>query len=222
MFDPMLDDAGSAATAAHRFPPVQGKDHRELDGMGFAGSFPSMGGDIERRTIATQLADRIEREIRANVWADELPGKRTLADRYDVNVKTAASAIDLLCRRGLLGPACAGRGRAILPPPETRPARRKRGGKRLLVIQQSGGDLNLEDHALAQQMAACWEKLEGEVAWMSVDFPHCKSPGPLLDALIQRHAPHALLLLSPWLAPGQQWQQVCKRLQQARSNGHMH
>lgn len=156
-----------------------------------------MGGDIERRTISAQLADRIEREIRTGVWTDELPGKRTLADRYGVNVKTAAAAIDLLGGRSLLGPVRAGRGRVILPPPETSRGLRKRGGKRLLVIHQTGGDLNLEDYGLAQLMAACWEKHEGEVAWTSVDFPHCKSPGPLLDSLIQRHAPHALLLLSP-------------------------
>jgi len=171
-------------------------DHLVLDGSPFRGRFHFMGGDIERRSIAVQLADRIEREIRAGVWADELPGKRTLSERYGVNVKTAASAIDLLGQRALLGPARAGRGRAILPAPETAGARKKRGGKRLLVIHRTGGDLNLEDYGLTQQMAACWEKHEGEVAWTSVDFPHCKSPGPLLDALIQRHSPHALLLLS--------------------------
>jgi hypothetical protein len=172
-------------------------DHLVLDGSSFRGRFRPMGGEIERRSIAAQLADRIEREIRTSVWADELPGKRTLADRYGVNVKTAASAIDLLCRRGLLGPARAGMGRAILPSSEISGARKKRGGKRLLVIHQSGGGLNLEDYGLGQLMAGCWEKHEGEVAWTSVDFPHCKSPGPLLDLLIQRHGPHALLLLSP-------------------------
>ncbi len=157
---------------------------------------PGVQGRIERRGIAVQLADRIESEIRTSVWTGRLPGKRTLAGRYGFNVKTVAAAIALLEQRGFLEPARAGRGRAIQLP---RPGGRLHGGaaeQRLLVIHPSGGCVNLGDLELVRAMAERWEKLQGEVAWAGVDFPRCKSPGPLLDALIQRHSPDALLMLS--------------------------
>jgi hypothetical protein len=176
---------------------IQEWDQQGLDTDQFHARLPSMGGRIERRTVAAQLANQIEREIRAGAWVDDLPGKRTLADRFTVNVKTAAAAIDLLECRGLVGPARAGKSRAILPPPAGADRGSKRKGERLLIIHQSDGGLNLDDHELIRQMASVWEKVEGEVVWAAVDFPRCKSPDSQLETLIERHLPHALLLLSP-------------------------
>ena len=176
-----------------------------------------MQGKIERRGIAVQLADRIESEIRASVWSGELPGKRTLAGRYGFNVKTVAAAIALLEQRGSVGPARVGVGRAI-----HRSHQVLRGGglaveKRLLLIQQSGGSVNLGDHELVRSMANRWEKLPGEVAWAGVDFPRCKSPGPLLDALIKRHSPDALLMLGA----GEGWhREAAARLPFYMAGGH--
>lgn len=156
-----------------------------------------MSGDIERRTITTQLADRIEAEVRSGKWTGEIPGKRVLAERYGVNVKTCAAAITILEQRGLIGPASAGRSREILAFSASRMPGAFSDASRLLVIEQSGGMLNIEDHHLARRMAELWEKLDGEVVWATVDFPRCKSPGPQLDVLIRRHRPNALLLFSP-------------------------
>ncbi|MES2924689.1 MAG: substrate-binding domain-containing protein [Verrucomicrobiota bacterium] len=156
-----------------------------------------MSGDIERRTIAAQLADRIERAIHADTWQGELPGKRTLAERYGINVKTSAAAIDLLEQRGLIGAARAGKGREILPRPKSRKPRGKQSDKRLMVIHQAGGVLNIEDYHLLQRMGDIWLRGHGAVAWATVDFPRCKSPGSQLDALIKRHSADALLMLMP-------------------------
>lgn len=156
-----------------------------------------MSGGIERRSIAAQLADRIESEIRAGTWQGELPGKRMLAERYGVNVKTGAAAMDLLEQRGLLGPATAGRGREILAPRKSRGPRKQESGKRLLIIHQATGLLSIEDFQLLHRMGDTWERSHGEVVWARVDYPRCKRPGPLLDSLIKRHAADALLLYVP-------------------------
>ena len=55
-----------------------------------------MKDSIERRSIAARLADRVEEEIRAGTWKVKLPGKRTLAERFGVNVKTCTGAMILL------------------------------------------------------------------------------------------------------------------------------
>lgn len=62
---------------------------------------------IERRSLAVQIADRIGEEIGTGTWTADLPGKRTLAERYGVNAKTCAEALCLLERRdmGRLVPA---------------------------------------------------------------------------------------------------------------------
>ncbi len=156
-----------------------------------------MSREIERRTLAAQLADRIQQEICSGTWLGELPGKRTLALRYGVNVKTGAAAIDLLEHRSLIGPATAGRGRAILPVSRTVTTPEKKSVRRLLIIFRSNGVLSFDDHKLLQRMGELWSRTHGDIAWAAVDFPRCKSPGPQLDALIKRHAPDALLLHVP-------------------------
>lgn len=153
--------------------------------------------EIERRTFAVQLADRIEREILAGTWLHELPGKRSLALRYGVNVKTAAVSIGLLEHRGLIAPASAGKGRAIQLASETPIAPATKSASRLLIVFRSNGFLSFDDHRLLQRMGELWSRTHGDVAWAGVDFHRCKSPGPQLDALIKRHSPDALLLHMP-------------------------
>jgi DNA-binding transcriptional regulator YhcF (GntR family) len=187
----------AAATAWRVFRMVHQMDHLGLDGSRISGRIASMKGDIERRSIAAQLADRIEREIHAGTWRGELPGKRTLADRYGVNVKTAAAAMELLGQRGLLGPAGAGRGREILSRSKIRVTRRQQSEKRLLIIRQATGPLGIEDFQMLHRMGDAWQLSHGQVAWAGVDYPRCKCPGRLLDSLIKRHAADALLLCVP-------------------------
>jgi len=184
-------------TAEPGFRMIHLVDHLVLDGSPIGGRIAPMSGDIERRSIAAQLADRIEREIRDGTWQGELPGKRTLADRYGVNVKTGAAAMDLMEQRGLLGPATAGRGREILTPRKSRAMRKQESAQRLLIIHQAAGLLSIEDFQLLHRMGDTWERSHGEVIWARVDYPRCKRPGPLLDSLIKRHAADALLLYVP-------------------------
>lgn len=156
-----------------------------------------MSGEIERRTITTQLADQIEREIRSGTWQDRLPGKRTLAARYAVNVKTCAAAIDLLEHRELLGPAAAGNGRVILAMPKDEPERNKAAAKRLLIIHAAAGHLSVEAFQLLHRMESAWKQIHGDTVWAAVDYARCKHPGPVLDSQIRRHAADALLLYVP-------------------------
>lgn len=106
----------------------------------------TMSNSIERRTLAVQIADQIGEDIRLGTWMTGLPGKRTLAEHFRVNVKTCAEALRLLEDRGMVGPAHAGRGRRI---PES--ARRRKGAdaaksrKGLLLTHQSGTTLNHEE-----------------------------------------------------------------------------
>ncbi|RYD64761.1 MAG: GntR family transcriptional regulator [Verrucomicrobiaceae bacterium] len=201
MIDSQTDDTifglDAGATAGFTIQVVHAMDHQVMDGLRTAVIVPGMSGNIERRSIAAQLADRIEQEIRAGTWKAELPGKRTLADRHGVNVKTCAAAIELLAQRDLIGPATVGKGRTILPQPKSRKSKGRLSDKRLLVIHQSGGVINVEDYHLLQRMCDIWTRSHGEVGWAVVDFPRCKSPGPQLDVLIKRHSADALLMLMP-------------------------
>lgn len=168
-----------------------------LDGGKDRGHLFPMREKIERRSLAVQLSEQLEKEIRTGTWKGVLPGKRTLAERYGVNVKTCATAMDLLARRDVIGPAVVGRGRLILPNTGFRRIDQKRGEKRLLVLHQAGGAVNVADYHLLQSMSELWDRSCGRTAWATVDFPRCKSPGPRLDALVKRHSADALLLLTP-------------------------
>ena len=152
---------------------------------------------IERRSVAAQLAERIEREIHAGTWRDELPGKRTLAGRYEVNVKTAAAAVEILERWGRIAPGNIGKKRRILSGTEAGTEAQESTSKRLLIIHQSAGVLNAEDFKLLQRMAEIWGRVHGSTVWAGVDFPRSKSPGRTLETLIARHAAHAMLLHMP-------------------------
>lgn len=156
-----------------------------------------MSREIERRTFAAQLADRIEREICSGMWQKELPGKRSLAVRYGLNVKTGAAALSLLEQRGLIGPATVGKGRSILHVNEIQEPAAHKSASRLLIIFRSNGILSFDDHHLLQRAGELWARTHGDVAWAGVDFLRCKSPGPQLDSLIKRHSPDALLLHLP-------------------------
>lgn len=151
---------------------------------------------IERRSIAAQLADWIRTDILAGTWPDFLPGKRTLAARFGVNVKTCASAIELLEGRGVIGGGEAGRRRRILHSQLMVRRNAPALGQRLLIVHQSG-TMNLGDYQLLQRMGSVWEKASGESIWAAVDYPRCKQPKLRLEALIARHRPDALLFHMP-------------------------
>ncbi len=154
---------------------------------------------IERRSLAVQIADRIGEEIVTGTWTADLPGKRTLAERYGVNAKTCAEALCLLERRGIVSPSHAGKGRRILAPALAEVASgtaKSRMG--LLLVHQSGTTFNHEEIQLLQRIGEAWSKVHGEMAWAGVDYARCKRPGAALDTLIKRHAPGALLLHMPW------------------------
>jgi DNA-binding transcriptional regulator YhcF (GntR family) len=158
-----------------------------------------MGKSIERRSLAVQIADRIGEEIRAGTWTADLPGKRTLAERYGVNCKTCAKALCLLESRGLVGPAHAGTGRRILYSPQKLKSSGDAGSRiGLLLIHQSETTLNHEEIQLLQRIGGAWSKVHGEMTWAGVDYARCRRPGRVLDTLIKRHAPGALLLHMPW------------------------
>ena len=48
------------------------------------------------------IADELKRRIEAGIYSDFLPDTATLADEFDVNIKTMAKAINRLVREGLL------------------------------------------------------------------------------------------------------------------------
>ena len=48
------------------------------------------------------IADELKRRIEAGIYSDFLPDTATLADEFNVNIKTMAKAINRLVREGLL------------------------------------------------------------------------------------------------------------------------
>lgn len=173
-------------------------DHFVLDRMTGCAKRGGMSEGIERRTIAVQLADRIEDEIREGTWVARLPGKRTLAKRFSVNIKTCASALELLEQRGVIGPGCAGQMRRI---PDTRKQSRRpaKSNRVLLILHQTDAALAYDDVLLFRKMGEIWSKTHGQALWIGVDYPRYRRPGPLLEKLIQRHSASALMLHMCWV-----------------------
>jgi DNA-binding transcriptional regulator YhcF (GntR family) len=180
-----------------RFVMVHLGDHFGLDGREVPVKDPPMKDEIERRTITVQLADRIAEAIDSGTWADRLPGKRTLAKLYGVNIKTCAAAMALLEKRCLISPGSAGRERVILSKPPKKKAI-SRSNRVLLLLHQADAALNLEDIQLFRRMSEIWSKIHGDVFWVGVDYPRYRRPGPMLDKLIQRHSASALMLHMSW------------------------
>ncbi|MES2924679.1 MAG: substrate-binding domain-containing protein [Verrucomicrobiota bacterium] len=144
----------------------------------------------------------MEKEIRNGIWQGELPGKRTLAERFRVNVKTCTGAMVLLEQRGFVGPASAGKGRQILATSKGKKKVSYARGMRLLILHPTTGVLSTEDFKLLQGMVGVWERNHGEAIWAQVDYTRCKDPGPVLDALIARHAVDAFLFFVPQITWG--------------------
>lgn len=162
---------------------------------------------IERRSVAAQIATQIEVAISQGKWAGELPGKRTLAQEFGVNVKTCAVAISILESRGVIGPAYTGRSRSILQSKRSHPFHAAAGSghlqnRRLLLLHPSSSTLSSEDSSLLHTFDKLWQHDGGEVTWSAVDYERHKNPGGILRKLQQRHSAHAMLLYAPSLPWG--------------------
>ncbi|BCX48193.1 hypothetical protein HAHE_21010 [Haloferula helveola] len=155
-----------------------------------------MDDRVERKSLAVQVADRMEAAIRSGQWAGKLPGNRTLAERYGVNRKTCVAAMDVLEQRGLIAPAEVGRCRKVLPLEDGKPGTvTKR--QRLLILRPTASPMNLEDENLLRSFHEAWEAARGGVVWERVDYGRYRNPGPVLDRLIERHQAAALVLYVP-------------------------
>ncbi|BDS07054.1 hypothetical protein NT6N_20940 [Oceaniferula spumae] len=156
-----------------------------------------MGESIERKSLVVQLAERIEHAIRVQTWDGKLPGKRPLADRFGVNVKTCARALDLLEQRGLLEPAVTGKRRVICKSALGGKNVEARRGQRLLFLHQAHVPLSYCDVMMMREMQEIWEREGGQAMWARVDYGRARKPGLALKKLIERHAADALVLHMP-------------------------
>ncbi|MCB1129674.1 MAG: substrate-binding domain-containing protein [Verrucomicrobiae bacterium] len=155
----------------------------------------TMDERVEKKSLAVQVADRIEEAILSGKWTGALPGNRTLAERYGVNRKTCVAAMDVLEQRRLIGPAEVGKCRVILPIDSVSSARTTR--DRLLILRPAASPLNLEDENLLRSFQETWESSRGGVVWERVDYERFRKPLPVLEKLIERHHAHALVLYVP-------------------------
>lgn len=76
----------------------------------------------KHRSLATQLADLLERAIRDGKWKEFLPGQRALSERFRVSRPTVGLAIAQLRRRGLVC-VVGGRRTRVVPQVRRAPAR---------------------------------------------------------------------------------------------------
>lgn len=176
---------------------VHTRDHFSLDADEEVKEHRSMKNEIERRSITAQLADRIADAIDSGTWASKLPGKRTLAKLYGVNIKTCAAAMVLLEKRGLISPGTAGRER-VIPSKPSRKKRISRSNQVLILLHQADAPSNLEDIQLFRRISEIWSKVHGEAFLVGVDYPRYRRPGPVIDKLIKRHSASAMMLHMSW------------------------
>ncbi|BDS05611.1 hypothetical protein NT6N_06510 [Oceaniferula spumae] len=149
---------------------------------------------IQKIRLSVQVADCIEQDISAGVWIHHLPGRRPLADRYEVSVKTCVAALTLLEDRGVIAAAEPGKARAIIRRAVSKSRKRH---LNLLVLQQIHSELSHEDAYQLSSTQAIWENAGGHVIRRGVDFPYHKNPAKLIDKLIENHSADAIFLLSP-------------------------
>lgn len=159
-------------------------------------TLPTLRERIERKSLAAQLADGIEKEIRSGTWSDLLPGNRTLAERFRVSRKTCAVAMKILEQRRLIEPAEVGKRRKIRDGLK-REAPADSETARLLILLPSVARINFEDEALLRSMQEIWEGSMGSVVWERVDYARYKKPAILLENLISRHQVAAVVLFIP-------------------------
>ena len=144
---------------------------------------------LQRKTLAAQLADRLQQELRAGSWGDSLPGHRTLMTRYGVSAKTVIAAVALLEQRGAVLPAEHGR-RRRLGVGSMSPA----AGIRDLLIMDRLGLPSGADRLLLQAYRDAWERAGGTVHSIQMDFIRCRHPAALLRQAVNNHRTDAILL----------------------------
>jgi hypothetical protein len=158
-----------------------------------------MNAGLKRKRLPDQVAEELERAIRAGKWVGRLPGNRLLADLYGVDRKTCAAAAVLLEKRGLLGPARPGQHRDIIEGGAGVHFNAGLQARHLLILSSSESPLSHGDERMLSQVRQIWESSLGSVSSVRVGFERMRRPGALLDELIQRHNAHALVLFIPTL-----------------------
>ena len=144
---------------------------------------------LVRKRLSAQLADLMERELKAGSWGESLPGHRSLMQRYSVSANTCLAALAELEQRGLIGGGEQGRRRRVL----LQPARTSRRLTDLLIVERSGipsgGELEL-----LHSYREAWMESGGSVQSIKADFPRCRHPEALLREAVSNHKADALLL----------------------------
>lgn len=151
-----------------------------------------MSDPLERKSLATRLADILEGEIRAGDWPDRLPGHRTLMERYSVSAKTCLAAIDFLESRGLISSGEQGRKRRILVEPD----KPENDLKDLLIVDGTGSQSG-EDFQQIHAYRKAWEENGGKVHNIKFDFPRYRRPEALLREAAASYKADAILLHVP-------------------------
>jgi hypothetical protein len=147
---------------------------------------------LVRKRLSVQLADLMERELKAGCWGESLPGHRSLMERYAVGANTCLAAIAELEGRGIIGGSEQGRRRRVL----RRPVRAARKLRDLLVIERSGIPSGGEVELLHVYRES-WMKSGGSVQSVKVDYPRCRQPEAVLREAVSNHKADALLLSFP-------------------------
>ncbi len=151
-----------------------------------------MQDTLRRKTLATQLAERLKQELQTGGWGESLPGHRTLMVRYGVSAKTVIAAVALMEKWGVISPAEQGRRRRIridtIPPAAS--------VNDLLIIDRKGIPSG-EDSMLLQAYRDAWEKSGGTVQSIQMDFIRCRHPAALLREAVKNHKADAILLHVP-------------------------
>ncbi|MCH7225497.1 substrate-binding domain-containing protein [Haloferula sp. A504] len=150
---------------------------------------------IEKTSLPAQVARHIREDISSGVWNDRLPGRRLLAQRYQVSQRTCSAAVALLERDGMLGTAEPGKGPRILPAAIEMHADSRT--PVLLILHQSLVPIPHDEELLLRALQEAWEQEGGRVVWQGVDFQYRKSPGSRIETLIARHSADAIVTLCP-------------------------
>jgi len=150
---------------------------------------------LDRKSLPVILAERLMLDIADGLWADTLPGYRTIGAHYDVSDRTSKLAIQILENQGVISPSQPGLRRQIL-----QRAQKVTENRHLLIITDSSTILDRSDEQLLHDMSMFWLKRSGvssSVNRVSGDLGRYKKPARLLKLWIKQHAASYLLFFGP-------------------------